>query len=233
MSATTLQERAHRATIIARSVTEEEGQQLLAGETETLASNIVAQVERARSARLGLEEFGIAAGGRELNAARQVVADTAGTYLAEPTIGNLEKARSSLALLRSRTDEYEKAAEKAWHEHRSTNLPPSIDKSYLQQLTTAGFDVGTIDDRVEFGEARLMLLSERRIPQPGDRAAWDHSVTELREAAQALAELAPTEVRSFLSAAVGGGASIEMVTPEVLKFLSERGLDRSFKVVRR
>jgi hypothetical protein len=233
MSTSTLEERAHRATIIARSVTEVEGQQLLAGETEALAASILIQVERARNAGLGLEELGIVRGDRDLAAAREVVADAARSYLADPTIANLEKARSSLALLRSRTDQHEQAAEQAWTDHRSAILPPSIDKAYLEQLTAAGFDVGTIGQRVEIGETRLMLLSERRIPQPGDRASWDRSVAELREAAQGLADLAPPEVRSFLSAAVGSGASIDMLTPEVLRFLSQRGLDRSFKVVRR
>jgi hypothetical protein len=233
MSTSTLEERAYRATIIARSVTEVEGQQLLAGETEALAASILTQVERARNARLGLEEFGIVGGDRDLAAARGLVADAARSYLADPTIANLEKARSSLALLRSRTDQYEQAAEKAWEDHRSANLSPSIDRTYLDQLTAAGFDVGTIDQRVELGETHLMILSERRIPQPGDRASWDSAVAELREAAQRLTDLAPPEVRSFLSAAVVNGASIDMLTPEVLRFLSERGLDRSFKIVRR
>jgi hypothetical protein len=233
MSTVTLQERAHRASFIARSVTEAQDQQLLAGQTEGLADDMSTAFVRALSAKKALAEFGLATGQRELQHARQVVADAARAYLDDPTGAKLQKARDSLGLLRSRADDLEKAAAAAWQEHRLQNPPPSIDRAYLSQLAAAGFDVGTIDQRVEMGDARLMVLKARTIPQPGDRETWDRSVAELQEAAQSLTGLAPPEVRSFLSAAISSGASIEMVTPAVLRFLAERGLDRSFKVVRR
>lgn len=233
MSAVSLQERAHRASMIARSVTEAQDQLLLAGQTEDLAAKLSVALTRALNAKAGLEEFGLPVRERELAEARQVVADAASAYLAEPTGANLQKARDSMTLLRSRADELESAAAAAWHDHRTKNQAPAIDRAYLTQLADAGFDVGAIEHRVALGDARLMLLKERSVPQPGDRATWDQSVAEMKEAAEALTNLAPPEVRSFLSAAVGGGASIDMVTPEVLRFLAERGLSRSFKVVRR
>jgi hypothetical protein len=233
MSRATLQERAHRASIIARSVTEEQDQQLLAGQTEGLADDLSAAFARALSAKKALGEFGLATGHRELQHARQVVAEAVRAYLDDPTGAKLQRARDSLGLLRSRADDLERAAAAAWQEHRSQNPPPSIDRAYLSQLAAAGFDVGTIDQRVEMGDARLMVLKERTVPHSGDRDTWDRSVAELHEASHGLTNLAPPEVRSFLSAAVSSGASIEMVTPAVLRFLTERGLDRSFKVVRR
>ena len=233
MSTMTLQDRARRATVIARNVTQAQDQQLLAGQTERVAAEMTAALTRAISAVQVLVELGRATGHRELNEARQVVADAARAYLADPTGAKLTKAESSVSLLRSRADDLEKAATEAWQSHRSENPPPSIDRTYLSQLATAGFDVGSIDQRVEVGDARLMVLKERSVPQPGDRATWDRSVAELQDAAQSLSSLAPPEVRSFLTSAVGSGASIEMLTPAVLRFLTERGLDRSFKVVRR
>lgn len=233
MSTGTLQDRAQRATVIARSVTQAQDQHLLAGQTERLADEMGTALARAVSAQKVLVEFGLTTGHREWKDARQVVADAARAYLADPTGAKLEKAAASASLLRSRADELEKAVATAWQAHRSQNPPPSIDRAYLAQLVAAGFDVGTIDQRVEVGETRLMVLKERPVPQPGDRETWDRSVAELQEAAHSLTNLAPPEVRSFLSAAVTSGASIEMVTPAVLRFLMERGLDRSFKVVRR
>lgn len=233
MRTMTLQDRAQRATVIARSVTQAQDQQLLAGQTERVADEVSAALARAISAQKVLVEFGLATGHRELKEARQVVADAARAYLTDPTGAKLEKAGTSVSLLRSRADDLEKAAATAWQSHRSQIPPPSIDRAYLERLVAAGFDVGTIDQRVEVGETRLMVLKERSVPQPGDRETWDRSVAELKDAAQSLSSLAPPEVRSFLSAAVGSGASIEMLTPAVLRFLKERGLDRSFKVVRR
>lgn len=233
MSVMSLQERAHRARMIARSVTEAQDQLLLAGQTEDLAEKLSFELARALNAKAGLEEFGIRASDRELAEARQVVSDAASTFLTDPTGTNLQKARDALTLLRSRADGLESAAAAAWHDHRTQNQAPAIDRAYLAQLADAGFDVGAIEHRVAVGDTRLMLLKERSVPQPGDRATWDQSVAEMREAAETLTNLAPPEVRSFLSAAVGGGAGIDMVTPEVLRFLAERGLSRSFKVVRR
>jgi hypothetical protein len=233
MSTVTLQVRAQRATVIARSVTQAQDQQLLAGQTERLADEMGTALARAVSAQTVLVEFGLTTGHRELKDARQVVADAVRAYLGDPTGAKLEKAAASASLLRSRADELEKAAAMAWQAYRSQNPPPSIDRAYLTQLVAAGFDVGTIDQRVEVGDTRLMVLKERPVPQPGDRETWARSVADLQEAAQSLTNLAPPEVRSFLSAAVSSGAGIEMVTPAVLRFLTERGLDRSFKVVRR
>jgi len=232
MSSQTLRDRARNATLIARSATEEQGQQLLAGRADELADQISVAAVSARELSAALRESGLKSG-KTIPTARQAVAKAARTFLTEPVNTNLEKARESLRFLQSAIDEASRQLHESWTQHRQANPAPSLDRSYLEQLASAGFDVSAIEARVEKHDARLMILATRTVPRKGDLEAWDIAVGELRQAADDLAGLAPPEVRSFLSQAVGTGASIDMLTPAVQRFLTDRGLAASFKIVRR
>ena len=233
MNSATLQERARRATSIARRVTETEGQQLLAGATEDLAKALQDEAGRIRETMAALTELGEADGLGDLPATAAVVIDAARALLAEQTTEHLNRAREAFRYLRSRVEGVRTTASNSWTAHREANPRPSIDETYLTQLARAGFDVAAIESAVATSEGRLELLAHRMIPQAGERAEWDRHVALLRDASRDIAELAPPELRAFLSAAVGGGASMELLTPEVLRFLNDRGLAASFKVVRR
>lgn len=233
MNAATLQERARRATSIARRVTETEGQQLLAGATEELARAFHDEAGRAREAIEALTELDEADVLGDLPDTAAVAIDAARALLAQQTTEHLNRAREAYRYLRSQVEGVRATAASVWTAHREANPRPGIDETYLNQLARAGFDVAAIESTVAKSEGRLELLGHRVIPQNGERAEWDRHVTLLRDASRDIAELAPPELRAFLSAAVGGGASVESLTPEVLRFLNDRGLAASFKVVRR
>lgn len=233
MSAPTLRERARGATSIARRVTETEGQQLLAGSTEELARALHDEAARIRETIGGLAELDQADAARDLPDTVKVAIDAARALLGEQTTENLNRAREAHRYLRSRVEEVRATAASSWTAHKEANPRPSIDEDYLRQLARAGFDVAAIESIVATSEGRLELLGHRVIPQAGERDEWDRHVALLRDASRDIAELAPPEVRAFLGAAVGGGASMELLTPEVLRFLNDRGLAASFKVVRR
>lgn len=233
MSAPTLQERARSATSIARRVTETEGQQLLAGSTEELAKALHDEAGRIRETMGALTELDQADALSDLPDTAKVAIDAARALLAEQTTEHLNRAREAHRYLRSRVEGVRATAASSWTAHREANPRPSIDETYLTQLARAGFDVAGIESVVATSEGRLELLGNRVIPQAGERAEWDRHVALLRDASRDIAELAPPALRAFLSAAVGGGAPMELLTPEVLLFLNDRGLAASFKVVRR
>ncbi len=233
MNTATLQERARHAKSIARRVTETEGQQLLAGATEELAKALKDEAGRVRETVGALNELGQSDALGDLPDTAAVAIDAARALLAEQTTEHLNKAREAHRYLRSRVEDVRTTAANSWTAHREANPRPSIDETYLAQLARAGFDVAAIESTVATSEGRLELLGNRVIPQAGELDEWDRHVALLRDASRDVAELAPPELRAFLSAAVGGGASMELLTPEVLRFLNDRGLASSFKVVRR
>jgi hypothetical protein len=233
MNASTLQDRARAATAIADREARAKGDDLLAGSIEKLAQTIVEEAERARGINAAAVEFGVRSDDRLLKSAKDALRKATRGVITDPASSTLTKAEDAVRFLRSTVEAQHELVRSAWRAHRETHPSPGIDRSYLEQLATAGFSIGSIEARVEQLDTRLMLLREKNVPSPGDREAWDAAVRELSDVVAELSGLAPPEVRDFLSAAVAGGAPLTLLTDAVTDFLATHGLSASFRVVRK
>lgn len=231
---TTLQERAAAAAALLPGLIDDAAAAQQAGHVHGLAEKVGRAADRLPALLDVAPTFGAGTQAAKAAATAADVADQLATVLEDASRAIDAKVIAAERTLTATVDGLEEEISRLWQEHLASNPAPAVDEAQLTLFADAGFDVEEMRGRVETLESRRLILAGRKVPGPDDRDGWNEVAAGLREVVTDLASLAPPEVRTFLADALAPrGAGLESLTPEVAKFLAQRGLTGAFKVVKR
>lgn len=118
-----------------------------------------------------------------------------------------------------------------WRRHLEETAIPNVDEDFLALLEQAGLDVSQLRLQVESALSRLSIIEARRLPHRGDVTSLEEAVAGLNKAVETLGSMVPPAVREFIvRASSEGGASLDLLTNEVWRFLDETGLAGRYRI---
>lgn len=119
----------------------------------------------------------------------------------------------------------------AWRRYRETLSIPNVDEDFIATLERAGVDVADTSLQVQSALSRLAIREARTLPLQGDVATLQTVVADLAGALETLGSLVPPAAREFIvSASRETGASLDLLTDDVRRFLEDTGLTERYRI---
>lgn len=158
--------------------------------------------------------------------------DRAGAELSsDPVAGADDDLQKLIQRVSDESRRVSSSLSEAWRRHLDETAIVNVDEDFLALLERAGLDVSQLRLQVESALSRLSIIEARRLPHRGDVTSLQEAVAGLNDAIDTLGSMVPPAVREFIIQASGeGGASLDLLTDEVRRFLDETDLASRYRI---